>query len=405
MFRDSSPENRAKNLKILFLALSFYFVFAVSNVSYLLPLYYADIGYDAKTAGWLVSVFYLASVTSRLFLANAVTSFGFRNIFLVAGVLSVVSSVGIAVSGLAFWPALLFRVTLGVCAALFQIGLATYQAVAFKENERGNAFSLIMAGGLAPMMTAVPLADWLLHHGFSKLYILLPLALSVGAACITPAIPGLKETKLASINGQKSVNPLLGVAACWKLPFFRLALFSMLLFTMIDATCAFMSPMTNSFGLMASYFLSFNAIVGVCIRLFFGKLLDRFPRWLLSTPILLLMSALLFLATISPTEKRLIILGLCFGVGMGFGFPLNLALVSDAVTYELQPYAVAVSWFVMGLNFALIPMLMGWLSNLTGPVVAFRCISGFIFIGSVFLGFLWFRRWKARKNGDFLLSE
>lgn len=393
-----STEARVKNKKILFLALSFYFVFAVSNVSYLLPLYYADVGYDAKTAGWLVSAFYFASVISRLFLANIITALGFRTIFIIAGVLSVGSSIGIAFAGLAFWPALLCRVTLGVGAALFQIGLATFQAVAFEKNERGSAFSLISVGGLSPMMTAVPLADWLLHRGFSNLYIFLPLLISLGAALIAPAIPGLREAGIAPTNRQKTGNTLHGVIACWNQPFFKLSLLSMCLFTMMDASSAFMSPMTNSFGLMASYFLSSNAAIGVCCRFFGARLLDRFPRWTLSVPILLLMSSALFFATVGPTGRSLIMLGLFFGVGMGFGFPLNLALVSDSVTHELQPYAVSISWFVMGLNFALMPMLLGWLSNLTDPVVAFRSVTALVFCASCLLGLLWFRNFRTAER-------
>lgn len=376
-----SAESRRK---ITFLALSFFFVFGFSNVSYFLPVYYEQIGMKSKDAGgWLVAAFYVMSVISRPFLANAVESFGFRRIFLVAGILSILSSVGVALSGSYFWPGIASRAFLGIASSLFLIGLATYQAVAFKEEERGRAFSLIMAGGLAPMMTLVPFADWLLLHQRNGVYILLPLLICVAAAAVTLSIPGIDAPIARKKSGTGGQKLLAGLSDCLKIPYFRLALLSVFFFSIADAAAAFMAPMTRHYGLMASLFLSANAVTGVLVRVLCGKLLDRIPRNKLAPAAVILTAGTLFLATVSPTQQSLILLGLAFGVGMGLGFPLHLALVSDYVPDELQPQAVSLCWFLMGLNFAVVPLAMGWLGDFIGPVAIFRIITGLAILGAI----------------------
>ena len=370
--------------KIAFLALSFFFVFGFSNVSYFLPVYYSQIGMKSGDAsGWLVAAFYIMSVISRPFLANIVENWGFKRVFIVAGVLSVLSSAGVLLSGIHFWPGFLSRALLGVASSIFLIGLATYQAVAFDEEERGRAFSLIMAGGLAPMMTIVPFADWLLLHQHNGLYILMPLLVCLGAAIITPSIPGIESVHRHRTTKKSGQGLFAGLSDCLKIPHFRLALLSLFLFSISDAAAAFMAPMTRHYGLMASLFLSANAVVGVLVRLSCGKLLDRIPRNKLAPAAIIITAGTLFLATINPTPQSLIILGLIFGVGMGLGFPLHLALISDYVPIGLQPQAVSLSWFLMGVNFAAVSLMMGWLGDIFGPVLVFRIITGLVVLGAI----------------------
>lgn len=384
--------------KVFFLSASFFFVFGFSNVSYFLPVYYEQIGLGSpKDAGWLVASFYIFSVLSRPFLAGVVSRLGFRNVFLLAGVLSVASSVGIAAAGVNFWAAFVARGVLGLASSLFQIGLGIYQAVAFNEDERGRAFSLIMSGGILPMMTLYPVADWLLHRGMSGVYILIPIVSCAGGALVTLSIPGIRTATMPTgAVPATSRNPFAGMGDCMRIPAFRLALFSMFLFSVTDAAASFMASMTAAYGLMASYFLSSNALVGVLVRLFCGRLLDRFPRWRLSTPAVMITSGMLILATIAPTERSLIGLGLAFGVGMGLGFPLHLALISDGVPPSLQPQAVSLSWFMIGLTFAVVPLAMGVLGDLTGPIAAFRIINTAALAGILFCASRWHKLYRAR---------
>jgi Major Facilitator Superfamily. len=240
------------------------------------------------------------------------------------------------------------------------------------------------------MMTLVPLADWFLHSGRDGLYILLPLVASAGALLFAPFIPIL-ATGAGGPGEARSRSPFYDLPELVRLPVFLPALLSFFLFCLTDATAAFMANMTSHYGLMASYFLSSNALVGVAVRIFCARQLDRYPRWALSAPSILITAGTAFLASFEPTQTSLIVLGLVFGVGMGFGFPLHLALVSDGVPGKLQPQAVSLSWFLMGLDFALVPMLLGWMGMLWGPVTAFRVLCLFALGGALLSGVWWLR--------------
>lgn len=379
--------------RICYLAAAFFLAFGAANVSYLLPVFYARAGYGARESGWLVAAFYLASIAVRPFVGHTIITLGFTRLFLIAGVLSVCGCAGMALAGPHFWTAFAARSVFGMGSAFLLVGLGAYQAYAFNEHERGRAYSLIMAGGLAPMLTAVPLADWILHRGHTQAYILIPLLLSCLILPVTLTLPRVADGPTPEHLPTRR-NPFQGLGACFAIPGLRVALFSALLFCCVDALAAFMASMTNRYGLMASYFLSSNALVGVSIRLFCGNLLDRWPRWKLSAPIILGMTALLLLASVNPSRWSLIALGLLFGVGMGFGFPLNLALVSDWAPRELLPQAMSLAWFMLGLGFALAPLVTGWMGEATDPVTAYRAIGGTIFIGGLYLAWLWFHRGK-----------
>ncbi|MDL2263254.1 MFS transporter [Synergistaceae bacterium OttesenSCG-928-I11] len=383
--------------KILFLALGWYCAFGFTGASYLLPVYYTKIGLGASDAGLLVAVFYFASIATRPFLGSVVTRTGFRSFFLAAGILSVVCSLIIALAGPRFWIAMAARAALGLASSMMQIGLATFQAVAFEERERGRAFSLIMAGGIVPMMTAVPAAEWLLLRGYTSLYIFVPLAICVAATIIMPSTPGLSDVNIPLPTSGKSANPFRGMGECLRIPAFRLAILSMFLFSVADASASFMSSMTAHFGLMASLFLSSNALVGLLVRLFLARYLDRFPRWMLAAPTVMITSGTLLLSTFSPTETRLVAMGLLFGIGMGIGFPLHLALISDSVPMRLQPQAVSICWFLIGLGFTVIPLFMGWLGGMVGPVIPLRVTSGIALCGTVTLAVFWHVRHRRAR--------
>lgn len=392
----SKPPTTAR--KIVFLAFGFFFVFGFSNVSYFLPVYYKQIGIaSADAAGWLVTAFYITSIISRPFLGNVISRLGFRRTFYVAGALGVVSSIGVVLSGTHFIPALVSRGVLGVGSSLFQIGLATYQAIAFKQEERGRAFSLIMAGGLAPMMTLVPIADLFLQHSWNTLYIVFPGLVCLGAALLTPLIPGLDEVTPARPERSAQRPRLGGFVDCFRIRPLRLSFLAMFLFSITDATAAFMGTMTLHFGLMASLFLSSNAVVGVVLRIFCARMLDRYPRNSFSVVTTTITASTLLLASIAPSGRSLVLLGMLFGVGMGFGFPLHLALVSDYAPRELQPQAVSFSWFLMGCTFAFVPLASGWLSEIAGPVFAYRLILAPTLALTIGMHFLW-RRCREMEN-------
>lgn len=369
MFDRSRPQSR--NVKILLLALGYFFMFGYSNVSYLLPIYYSAVGFSPAQSGLLASSYFVASLIFRLVLGGLLARWGFKRFFTAGSVITVASAIWVVFAD-SFSAAFVARFLLGAGTAFHQIALASYQSMAFAEKERGFAFSVIMAGGLAPMMTAVPIADRLLANGSLTLYILIPVVQTALLAVVTLIF--LDTDDVALVAPRSGGNPFKGVLSCFKVPELAFALSFVFLFSLVDASSAFMSIMTASYGLMASFFLSSNAVVGVFVRLFLGKALDKYPRQKLAAPIIIGMALMLLFASICPTHTSLMVLGFIFGIGMGFGFPLCLALVSDCAPMRLQPQAISLTWFFVALDFAVIPAALSYICGVTTPVAGFRIV-------------------------------
>lgn len=376
MMGNSAAISKGKNKTVFVLALCYFFVFGLSNVNYFLSVYYAKLGtVTPREAGLIVSIFYIVSVVSRPFLAFVLSRLGFRRLFAAAAVLFIASSVSMALWGTSFWPALASRGVLGFASSLYKIGFSTYQALTFDASQRGRAYSLIMAGELFPLWTVAPAAEALIQWNRLALYISVPVFMSIAASAAVWLIPNLPAVTAESEARPTFVNPFLGMSDCLRRRPFQIALLSTFFFSMTDASASFMAPMTAHYGLMASLFLSSNALVGFVIRLFFTRHIDRLPRGLVAAAAVLFTSGALFAASINPTEASLTVLGLLFGVGFGFGFPIHLAFVADSAPKDRQAQASAMMWFLIGLNFSVVPLLMGWFQSQLGPVLTFRALA------------------------------
>ncbi len=76
---------------------------------------------------------------------------------------------------------------------------------------------------------------------------------------------------------------------------------------------------------------------------------------------------------------------------MGFGFPLHLALVSDNAPRRLQPQAISLTWFLVALDFALVPLATSYISGRTTPVIGFRVVVVLILLGTLYACYRWRR--------------
>jgi MFS family permease len=65
---------------------------------------------------------------------------------------------------------------------------------------------------------------------------------------------------------------------------------------------------------------------------------------------------------------------------MGYGFPLHLSLIGDAVPARLRPKATSMVWFLMAGCFFVSPVITGYLARRFSFAVAYRIITGCILV-------------------------
>lgn len=372
------------------LGAGYFALFGVSNLYYLLPQYLSHAGTGTpRQMGWIVGAFYLASTLSRPFGGALVRRLGFRRLFLWGGLSGVAGTLGFALCGfLGFVPGLMTcRVLLGVSQTLFVVGFTTYQGLVIPEASRGRAFSAIAAGGILPLLILVPLGDLFLQRGLDGAYLLLPVAVSLGLLALGWKIPPLPLRDSG------------GGGAFWGIlrnPSLRLLCLSVFCFSLGDACLVVLSSLARSRGVLASAFFMGNAAVALVLRLFASQVLDRICRRRWAAPMAGGLAAALLGCSWASDNGSMALWGALFGVAMGWGFPLHMALVADLASPEERPHAAALVWFAMGASFALVPILLGYGGEWLGEVWAFRGFTALLLGACLGLGVLWRRDLRRR---------
>jgi MFS family permease len=377
---------------VLRLAEGYTAIFGFSNVYYLLGIFLAMRGTATPAEiGWIMGAFYAAQTCCRPFAGKVVTRIGFRRAFAAGALLCLAGSSAFALTGSSFRWMLFWRILMGIGSSLYVIALTTYQTLGIPDSIRGSAFSLISAGGIVPLVTFVPFADFLLRKGWTEAYAWFVPLIALFAFFCGLRLPELKIPE----NGAEKRDP--GLLELATKPGIRVLLVSVTLFSMTDACLLAIGGVASARGLLPSLFLTANAAVGLLIRIGGRKILDALPRQTMAAPAIALTSLSLFAASFTDSNLAYTLCGTIFGVAMGLGFPLHMALIGDVAKPEQRAGVSSLVWFSMGACFFLVPILLGSLAGFLQTEGAFRSLTALLFVSSFGVFALWRPRHSFRE--------
>jgi MFS family permease len=339
------------------------------------------------TVGWILGAFYAASTLPRPLMALLVEHLPFRTTLTGAALCGVVGSTGLALSGASLPLLILSRLLMGFGFGLFLVSLTTYQTIVIPREVRGGAFALITIGAMAPFLCVVPLLDWLLQHNGYAVYLWFgPL---VALAC---AVVGMTFASVDRKEGLSRKGAGWGTySQLFRLTRARVLFLAVFIYGMTDAAVISIPVLALSKGLLSSYFMVTFAVAAILTRLAGFRAMDAFPRAVAYTVAAAWNSLSLFGTSFSTSSLAFAFWGLLYGIGVGVGFPLSLAIIGDAAPPELNPKAAAVVWFILDGCFFLIPVVVGYLSTLLGVAGAFRFLPGLLFFAAPAVYFLLWR--------------
>ena len=353
---------------------------------FLYPLALSRQGVDLVRTGWLMSGFFLATTLVRPLGSLCAERLGVRRTLLLSGLGMGVASLGLVLPW-GFPGILASRLLQGACYGVFMVGLTAYQALVIPPDIRGAAFALVSVGYVMPQITVVPGADFLLSRGWLGAYLMqAPLW---GFACAASAFlvpPGLARGR-RSDEAWGSWKDLRGLRGLWPL------LGSLLLFALVNATALqYLPSLSGEKGLSASRFIVGIALAALGVRLGGRRLMDSCPkRMTLMGGSVLLMGGMGLAALGAGSDGILLVCGLLYGVGMGFGFPVVLALIPDLIPPNLRPKGVALAFFAMDGGWILAPLLVGLLGKGLGLAGAIAPLMGAGLAGG---GAIWWFGWR-----------
>ncbi len=360
-------------------------IFAYSNVYYFLANLLGARGISPQAAGLAVSLFYVATTLFRPAGGWLVEGFGLRPALVGSSLVAFAGSVGLAIAGSNLSLVFACRVLMGIGYSAFIVAFTAYQNLFVPPERRGFAFALMTAGSMAPHLSVIPAADWLIRHGHVAAYL-----------CLSPLM-ALFCAGLGWSFGKVSLSPGATRREAWgtygdlfRLPAVRALLGSMFLLSLTDSMVLCLGALLVPQGLVPSAFLVSSAATALSVRIATLRFVDRIPRPRIAAPCFGLMAASMLVLSLARTNVGSAICGALFGLGVGMGFPAHLAMVGDMTPERLRPKATAMVWFAMDSGWAITPFLFGLLSPLFGNNAAFGSYAALMLIGALAAWrFLW----------------
>ncbi|MDO9509341.1 MAG: MFS transporter [Thermovirgaceae bacterium] len=351
-------------------------IMAFGDIYFLMALYLQDVGVtDPRTLGWILGIYFAASTITRPVTSILIERFAFRPIMMTASVLCLASGAGVALAGTSVPLILIFRALTGFSSSLFVVGLTTYQTLTIPEEIRGSSFTLSSAGTIAPLFAILPIAEWLLRNGHSFLYIWSPLLPAILCLVVANSLPPAEDFELMKGNWGTYSD-------IFRIPASRTLLTSIVLFAMTDAIILSMGGLALEKGVLASSFISSQALTGLLIRVFGFRVMDRIPRSRIAALTFAVTATSAIAITFVNSNTGMVLWGVVYGIAMGYGFPMHLSLIGDAVPERLRPKATSLLWFFMAGCYFASPVITGFLASWLNFAWAFRIICGVILLSS-----------------------
>jgi MFS family permease len=370
----------------------FVFLFACFALIPTLPIYLARLGSNEREIGVLVGIFSVSSLVSRLLVGGALTRYSEKSVMIFAALLFAITF-PMCIIFRPFWPFFVVRLFQGIAYACFDTAVFALIVKVTPPAYRGRALSYFMlATGLATVMA--PTSGMFFVNQFSFAFLFL---ICMGVSLCSLLFSGtLKRLEIAKLDSSTHMPDTLFLEPKIIVPamsafFHNFVLGSIMAFLSLHAIqCGIKNP---------GYFFSASAVMVITGRALGGKILDTWSKEkILLTFIFTSMVAMVILS-FSKTLPMFIFVGLLWGAGLAFIFPVSMAYALD---YAGSSHGTALSTFraLMDFGMALGPMTMGLIIPITGYRMMFLCLAIICLINLCYFQFYVRKKGKCLAHGS-----
>lgn len=349
----------------------FFFIHCVQQIYLTYAILLQHHGFSYEATGWIIGIYSLAAMVSRPLAGWLLENFGIRKMLVWSGMLSFA---GCALFFFRESAAMLLigRAVSGGAFGIYSMGLFSHQALCVSEKRRGAMFSLLVVGSILPMGAVAPFGEYLLLSSRHMLYLAVGPALSL-LCCLLGGRVHVAAGQGEVRGGSKKPWGTYGGLFSSR-PFLFLALTGTVI-ALVDALIITLSLLAAEQGLVTSYFFVGAAVTAIVVRLPGAPLLNILPRVPLLAPCGILMACSMLLVSLFPSNNALLAGGIIFGVGLGAGWPMYHALISDFLAPVLRPKGTATALFLYDIGFFVTPLVVGYFLPRFGTTWTFAAIA------------------------------
>ena len=387
-FAGGSPSRG--NMLLLKIFLPFFAMNCMVQIYYIFGTFLERLQISPESIGWILSSFFIAAMLSRPFSSWVIEHIGMRFslaasaavCFIGCLLLSVTDSVSLLLLG---------RILAGAGFGVYSTGIFAYSSMVLPEDKRASSFALLTSSGALPMATVIPLGEWLFVNGHSALYMSMGPLLSL--ACLLLAL------RLESVQPVKKGETWGSYSQLMSADNFLLLSATVFLYASIDALVVSFSLLAAAKKIVASYFLASISIAAIVTRVGGAGIINRIPRRIVLAPCGILMAISVTVASFTHSAAVFILAGALFGVASGAGFPVMVALISDLLDKPLQPKGTSSIFFLYDAGCFMTPIIIGYLTQVTDIVAAFRMFGAVVILTLFSLQLLfWIPRYHRAKD-------
>ncbi len=353
---------------------------AYLSMFFLYPVALQRQGIPLALSGWLMSIFSVGSMLMRPAGSILNERLGVRKSLLYASVFLFCCSMPLLFFR-SFNALLVARGLMGLFYGVVMLAVTTYQALSIPEERRGSLYAWIAVAYVLPQLSIVPLSEFLISSISVQAFLALAPAVAAATFLISKNLPKLKnfskESKVNSESGsqENSLSPdqdskgafpassqqwgswgeMVRVKGFWPL------VLTLLTWSFVNtSTLQYMPAFIRSRGLIASSFVAANAGVSLSLRLFATRFMDLIDRRTGAALAITLMGAVVVGTRFAFSNHSFFLLGLIYGLGMGLGFPMILALMPDVFPERLRPKGIAIGTLLMESGFIFTPFIISY---------------------------------------------
>ncbi|MFB3073627.1 MAG: MFS transporter [Candidatus Methylomirabilales bacterium] len=349
-----------------------------SNISAfnLLPLYVKDLGGSVARIGWIMGVYSLAAVIFQPLVGRWVERFGIKRFLLLGGATGFLAS-----ASFAFLTELsplfsLFRFLQGFGYSAFFIANLTLIAEIAPARHRAEAVAIFGISGLVTMGAAPALGELVIQaYGYPTFFVSASL-FSLGGLLVVGA---LKPPEVVPVDLNKRQKILRGNIL---LPLVISGIFGISIGTLF----AFFPPFAKGVGgveRVGGFYIAY-ACSGIGLRLLGRRWADKWGRWQVVIPALLLYALGMFLLVWpGPLEAQLWV-GALTGGAHGLLYPTLAALHMDQVEPGRRGRMLGLFSGAIVLGNSVGPMTMGVVAEEIGYYGMFG-LTGILPLVGIFL--------------------